>query len=368
MQLVATHVITMSKKSNEPTYVPPFTVSAEAINLIAEISGQIERYAIRMEQSDGLMLRKANRIKTIHSSLAIEGNTLSEDEVRDIIDGKAVVAPIRQIQEVKNAIKTYEMYPTLDPFSEKDLLKAHGVMMQALVDDAGRYRRGGVGVFGNHGLVHLAPPADRVPFLMGDLFNWLKYAKDHLLIRSCVFHYEFEFIHPFIDGNGRTGRLWQSLILGKLHPLFEHLPVENMVYANQQSYYDAITASSKIGESGPFIDFMLREIYATLKKHQGEPIVNMTSETSKNEIAVDHGFDEKFGKEFGVKFGVKFGVNEKKVLLLINDNPAMSAGEIAECTGLSKRGVEKQIKKFRDLGIISRKGSDKNGLWIVNAE
>ena len=241
-------------------YIPPFTVSAEAINLIAEISGQIERYAIRLEQEDGLRLRKVNRIKTIHSSLAIEGNTLSEDQVRDIIDGKTVVAPIKEIQEVKNAIATYNLYPTLNPYSVKDLLKAHGVMMQALVDDAGRFRRGGVGVFSEQGLVHMAPPAERVPFLMDDLFAWLQSSKDHLLIRSCVFHYEFEFIHPFIDGNGRTGRLWQSLILGRLHPLFEHLPVENMVYANQQAYYDAITASTHAGQSGPFIDFMLNEI------------------------------------------------------------------------------------------------------------
>ena len=343
--------------SKEPSYIPPFTVSAEAINLIAEISAQIERYAIRLEQEDGLRLRKANRIKTIHSSLAIEGNTLSEDEVRDIIDGKNVVAPIRQIQEVKNAIKTYELYPTLDAFKEKDLLKAHGVMMEALVDNAGRYRRGGVGVFGEKGLVHLAPPADRVPLLMGDLFNWIKSSKDHLLIRSCVFHFEFEFIHPFIDGNGRMGRLWQSLILGKLHPLFEHLPVENMVYANQQQYYDAITASTNAGQSGPFIDFMLGEIYRTLKSHQGEPLFN-----------VDETFNEKYGKEFGVKFGVKFGVNEKKVLLLLDSNPSLSAGEIAEQTGLSKRGIEKQIKKFRDLGVITRKGSDKSGLWLINSK
>ena len=139
-------------------YIPPFTISSEAINLIAEISAQIERYAIRLEQEDGLRLRKANRIKTIHSSLAIEGNTLSEEDVRDIIDGKSVVASIRQIQEVKNAIQTYEMYPTLDAFNEKDLLKAHGVMMQALVDDAGQYRRGGVGVYGEKGLVHMLPP------------------------------------------------------------------------------------------------------------------------------------------------------------------------------------------------------------------
>ena len=338
------------------SYIPPFTVSAEAINLIAEISAQIERYAIRLEQEDGLRLRKANRIKTIHSSLAIEGNTLSEDEVRDIIDGKNVVAPIRQIQEVKNAIKTYELYSTLDAFKEKDLLKAHGVMMQALVDNAGHYRRGGVGVFGEKGLVHLAPPADRVPMLMGDLFDWLKRSKDHLLIRSCVFHYEFEFIHPFIDGNGRTGRLWQSLILGKLHSLFEHLPVENMVYSNQQQYYDAITASTNAGQSGPFIDFMLGEIYKTLKEHQGNPLPNTDDE-----------FDVKFGREFGVKFGVKFGVNERKVLLLLASNPSFSAENIAAQIGLTKRGVEKQLKKFRDLGIITRHGSDKTGHWeIVN--
>ena len=321
----------MAKKA-APQYIPPFTVSAEAINLIAEISGQIERYAIRLEQEDGLRLRKANRIKTIHSSLAIEGNTLSENEVRDIIEGKTVVAPIRQIQEVKNAIATYDLYPELDAFNEKDLLKAHGVMMQALVDDAGHYRRGGVGVFGEKGLVHLAPPADRVPTLMGNLFDWLKKANDHLLIRSCVFHYEFEFIHPFIDGNGRTGRLWQSLILGKLHPIFEHLPVENMVYANQQVYYDAITASNKAGQSGPFIDFMLGEIYQTLKAHQGEPL-------PKKVPNIDEEFGAKFGKEFGVKFGVKFGVNEKRVLLLLESNPAISATEIAEKTRISKRGI-----------------------------
>ncbi|MBR5635260.1 MAG: Fic family protein, partial [Prevotella sp.] len=334
-------------------YIPPFTVSAEAINLIAEISGQIERYAIRLEQEDGLRLRKANRIKTIHSSLAIEGNTLSEDEVRDIIDGKNVVAPVKQIQEVKNAIATYELYPTLNPFNMKDLLKAHRVMMQALLDDAGKFRRSGVGVFSEKGLVHMAPPADRVPTLMGDLFDWLKASNDHLLIRSCVFHYEFEFIHPFIDGNGRTGRLWQSLILGKLHPLFEHLPVENMVYANQRAYYDAITASTNAGQSGPFIDFMLNEIYETLKSHQGEEL------PSDNANPIDKQFGVKFGKEFGAKFGVKFGANEKQVLILLDETPSLSAAEIAELIRISKRGVEKQLKKFKDLGVITRQGSDK---------
>ena len=343
-------------------YIPPFVVSAEAINLIAKISGQIERYAIRLEQEDGLRLRKANRIKTIHSSLAIEGNTLSEDEVRDIIDGKTVVAPIKQIQEVKNAIATYELYPELDPFSVDDLLKAHGVMMQALVDDAGRFRRSGVGVFGETGLVHMAPPADRVPFLMNDLFEWLRSAKDHLLVRSCVFHYEFEFIHPFIDGNGRTGRLWQSLILGRLHPLFEHLPVENMVYANQQAYYDAITASTKAGQSGPFIDFMLGEILKTLSNHQGEPLPASSDGISP----IDKEFGIKFGEEFGIKYGIRFGINDKRLILLLYSNPSLTAQEIAEQTGMSLRGVEKQMKRLKDIGVISRQGSRKNGLWVIN--
>ena len=175
--------------------------------------------------------------------MAIEGNMLSENEVKDIIDGKTVMAPLRQIQEVKNAIKTYELYEKLNPFDVNDLLKAHGTMMMALTDDAGKFRRGGVGVFSEERLVHMAPPADHVPILIDDLFEWLKQAKDHLLIRSCVFHYEFEFIHPFSDGNGRMGRLWQSLILGRLHPLFEYLPVENMVYANQEAYYNEIIRS-----------------------------------------------------------------------------------------------------------------------------
>ena len=332
-------------------YIPPFTVSTEAINLIAEISAQIERYAIRLEQEDGLRLRKVNRIKTIHSSLAIEGNRLSEGQVSDLIDGKNVVAPLKEIQEVKNAIKTYEMYPTLDAFKEKDLLKAHGVMMQALVEDAGCYRRGGVGVFGEKGMVHLAPPAERVPILMHDLFDWLKHSKDHLLIRSCVFHYEFEFIHPFIDGNGRMGRLWQSLILGKLHPLFAHLPVENMVYSNQQQYYNAISASSKAGESGPFIDFMLGEIYQTLKSHQGEPLQGKVADKVADKIT-----------------GKVTSKSAQKVLLLLSENGHLTRDELGERVGLSLGGIKKIINALRESGLIERIGSNKTGYWKVNMD
>lgn len=281
-------------------YTPPFTISSRAIHLIANISAQIERYAIRMEQEDSLLLRKINRIKTIQGSLAIEGNTLSESQITDIIEGKHVVAPIREIQEVRNAIKTYNLYHSLNPYSVDDLLKAHQVMMEALVDNAGRFRQGGMGVFAGKQLIHMAPPADRVSYLINDLFEWLEQSDDHLLIKSCVFHYEFEFIHPFSDGNGRMGRLWQSLILGQLHPIFEHLPVENMVFANQQAYYDAINQSTDAVNSGIFIDFMLQEIYETLKKRQGDAIIPTKD------------------------VGTNIGINEAKVIELLRKNTLIS--------------------------------------------
>ena len=331
-------------------YIPPFTISSEAVNLIAEISAQVERYAICLEQADGLRLRKANRIKTIYSSLAIEGNGMSESQVSDIIDGKPVVAPIREIQEVKNAIHTYDLYTHLDPFKVKDLLKAHGVMMEALIDGAGRFRTSSVGVFSDKGCEHLAPPAIRVPMLMDDLFEWLRKSKDHLLVRSCVFHYEFEFIHPFADGNGRMGRLWQSLILGKLHPVFEYLPIENMVYANQQEYYNAIANSTRKGESGPFIDFMLNEILKALKQHQGE-------ELKKEEADV--------GINVGTNVGINVGTKEQKIFTIISNTPQATAKDMAEIMGVSQRQCERLLAKLKQEGRIRRVGANKSGRWEI---
>ena len=314
-------------------YTPSFTISSKAVNIIAEISALIERYDIIIEQNENLMLRKANRIKTIHSSLAIEGNNLSESEVIDIVNGKEVVAPLKEIQEVKNAISTYNLYETLNPFSIDDLLKAHGVMMQTLSPDAGRFRRGGVGVFEGENLIHMAPPADRVPYLIKELFEWLNDSDDHILIKSCVFHYEFEFIHPFSDGNGRIGRLWQSLILGKLHSLFEYLPIENMIYKNQQTYYDAIAKSSAINDSGVFIDFMLQEILNTLKNRY-----NTKSET----------------KEI-----------EEKILDIISSDIYMTAKKISEQLLISQRQVERVISDLKIRGVIERVGARKNGYWKI---
>ena len=346
-------------------YTPPFTVSARAVNLIAEISAMIERFAIRLEQSDGLRLRKANRIKTICSSLAIEGNTLDETVVSAILDGKAVVAPLREVQEVKNAIATYDLYPSLNPFKVKDLLRAHGVMMRALIDDAGRFRNSGVGVFEGNRCVHMAPPPMRVPALMGELFDWLKRSQDHLLVRSCVFHFEFEYIHPFSDGNGRMGRLWQSLILGKLNPVFEHLPVENMVHANQQQYYDAINESTRKNDSAPFIEFMLGEILKTLKEHQGAPLEGNVAEVPNNVLGkvpnkIPNKVPSKIRKNYPTIASAAWDV-----LSCIIVNPKASADDIGMIVGISGRMVRKHVATLREAGLLVRVGGAKGGHWEV---
>lgn len=317
-------------------YTPPFSVSAKAIRLVADISALVERYAIRLEAADGLLLRKANRIKTIRSSLAIEGNELSEDEVRTLMDGKTVIAPKQQLQEVFNAIRTYEESPAWDAYQVDDMLKAHGCMMQGLCPEPGRFRKNGVGVFAGDKLIHMAPPAHLVPTLMHQLFDWLQQSEDHLLIRSCVFHYEFEFIHPFSDGNGRIGRLWQSLILGKLHPVFPLLPVENMVHSQQQGYYGAIEESTSRGNCSPFIDFMLGEILNSLQQAAAAPtVIPALSET------------EHFIAEY------------------LRQAPRASAREIAEKRGVSLRQIEKLLTEMKKKGILLRIGARRNGEWKV---
>lgn len=346
-------------------YTPPFIITSRILNLVAEISAKIERYAILLENDRTLRLRKANRIKTIHSSLAIEGNELTEKQVHDIINGRNVVAPIREIQEVKNAIATYELFPSLNPFDEKDLLLAHKTMMQSLVDNPGRWRSAGVGVFGETGCVHMAPPAERVPVLISDLFEWLKNSDHHLLIRSCVFHYEFEFIHPFIDGNGRIGRLWQSLILSQLHPLFAHLPVENMVFSNQQAYYNAITASTAAGESTPFIEFMLNEILSTLTRGEADAPGDAVEYVP---IKVEGIFPNNIPNIFPKNIRSKYPqVSEIvwHVASLLNNTPGATADQIGRAIGSSGRMVRNHIATLRKLGIIDRIGSNKSGYWKV---
>ena len=245
-------------------YQPPFSVTPMIVNLVGQISEAIGRLTILKEQAKSLRLRRINRIRTIRGSLAIEGNTLSEAQITAILDGKRVIAPPREVQEVRNALTAYDRFDTWSPGEEKDLLEAHRLLMSGLIDEAGRYRSGGVGVMEGSRIIHMAPPADRVPGLMGDLFRWLAGSETHPLIASSVFHYEFEFIHPFADGNGRMGRLWQSLILARWNPLFADIPVESLIYEHQAEYYQALQESTRQTDCAPFVAFMLTMILETV--------------------------------------------------------------------------------------------------------
>ena len=249
---------------NLSVYQPPYTITPEILNRVAAISEAIGRLTVLTDPARAFRLRRINRIRTIHGSLAIEGNTLSEAQITAILEGKRVIAPPREVLEVKNALAAYDRFDTWKPEAEKDLLQAHRILMSGLIDEAGLYRHGGVGVMAGSQVIHMAPPADRVPYLMADLFRWLAATDAHPLIASSVFHYEFEFIHPFADGNGRMGRLWQSLILARWNPLFADIPVESLIFEHQAEYYQAIQESTQKTDSAPFIAFMLRMILDTV--------------------------------------------------------------------------------------------------------
>ena len=246
-------------------YQPPYKINSKIIHLIAQISEALGRLTVLAQIQDELKLRKANRIRTIQGSLAIEGNTLSEEQITAILNGKPVIAPPKEIQEVRNAIKAYEQFQQWQPASEQDLLKAHQVLMAGLIDEVGQYRQGGVRVMSGDQVAHLAPPPSQVVRLMNDLLQWLEQSDEHPLITSSVFHYEFEFIHPFADGNGRMGRLWQTLILTKWNPIFANIPVESLIYQNQRAYYDALQASTDQTDSAPFIEFILQMIFDAIQ-------------------------------------------------------------------------------------------------------
>ena len=322
-------------------YEPPFKITSQIIDLISQISEAVGEINSLENSPRHLELRKENRIKTIHSSLAIENNSLSLEQITAIIEGKRVLGSPNEIQEVKNALQAYELLLTLNPYEEKDLLKAHKLMMADLVERNGKYRKDGVGIFDGNQVVHLAPPADRVPFLMSDLFEWLKNSDVHPLIKSCVFHYEFEFIHPFQDGNGRMGRLWQTVILKEWKSVFAWLPIETLIKENQVEYYNALNSSDSDANSTNFIVFMLQTILRTIKE---------IIETEK---------------KITPKIIVKITANQKKILEAIKQNPFVTQEELSSIVGIAKLNINKNMKKLQEQGLIERVGADKNGKWIV---
>ena len=244
---------------------PPFEITNQIIDYVAEIAELVGRLTVFSPLSTSPTLRRANRIRTIHGSLAIEQNTLSLEQVTAVLNGKQVLAPPKDIAEVKNAYEIYERLDELDPYSVDDLLTAHGIMTRGLVEESGVFRTRPVGVVDSEGRVlHFGTLPQYVPDLVMELLDWVKTSEVHMLIRSCVFHYEFELIHPFSDGNGRVGRLWHTLLLSKWNPAFAWLPVESIIHDRQQEYYDAINAANDAGESTVFIEFMLSAIKASL--------------------------------------------------------------------------------------------------------
>ena len=254
-------------------YVPPFDITNKMLELSSLIMEQVGRLSHVNELERLPRLRKVSRIKSIHSSLAIENNTLSMKQVTDVIEGKRVLGPADDILAVKNAFAAYKELENIDAYSLTDLQRIHGIMMEGLVSESGKVRTGDVGVFDSNGnVIHVAPPAYRVKELVSQLFDWLKNSDTQMLIKSCVFHYEFEFIHPFRDGNGRMGRLWQTALLASWKPIFKYIPIESVIKDHQDVYYEAIRTSTGQGKSNVFIEFMLDVIYKSITDIAGDTV------------------------------------------------------------------------------------------------
>jgi len=245
---------------------PPYELTNTVLKLIAAISEKIGKVNASFLDRPSPQLRKQNKVKTIHSSLQIEGNTLTGEQITAIIENKRVLGPKKDVLEVINAIDIYDNLRGFTPTSEKSFLKAHKILMKGLIDKPGKYRTQSVGIVKGSKVEHLAPPHKNLPYLMKDLFEYLNKSNELTLVKSCVFHYETEFIHPFIDGNGRMGRLWQTLILMQEYPVFEFLPFETLISKNQKDYYHTLSISDKTGSSTSFIEFILKQIDTSLKE------------------------------------------------------------------------------------------------------
>lgn len=266
---------------------PPFTINETIMTYVIEIAELLGRMSVGNQISSNPTLRRTNRIRTIYSSLAIEQNTLDIEQVTAVLSGKRIIAPPKDIAEVQNAYEIYECMDSLNPYSVDDLLKAHGVMVKGLVREAGEFRSRPVGVVDSKGRVlHFGTLPQYVPDLIQELMDWVLRSDVHMLIKSCVFHYEFELIHPFSDGNGRIGRLWHTLLLSKWNSLFAWLPIESIIHDNQKEYYDAINISNSRGESTVFVEFMLRVIRQALSEASDFCVVNASTkeETRLGEV------------------------------------------------------------------------------------
>ncbi len=310
-------------------YTPPYTITSKILKLSTQISEELTKFQFNKTAKTSLMLRKKNRIKTLAGTLEIEGNFIGEEKITAILDGKKVLGTVKELAEVQGAIKAYEKLDEYRFDNLEDLLHAHKILMEEILTSAGSFRNVNVKVG-----EHIAPQPHMVNDLMVKLFSWLKDSDEHMLLKSCIFHYEFEFIHPFSDGNGRIGRLWQSVILNSFNPVFSLLPTESIVREHQEHYYNAIESSTAKGESTTFIEFMLEMILKSMQ----------------NTLQSDQKSNYK---------------SDQKILSLIKENSTITIRELMEILSMSESGVKKVIKKLKDEGTLHRIGSLKSGHWEV---
>ncbi|HEY1137667.1 MAG TPA: Fic family protein [Xanthomonadaceae bacterium] len=332
-------------------YTPPFTLDYAMLGKVAEIAERLGRW--RQASRDALQpqLRRNHRIRSVQASLAIEQNTLTLEQVTAVLDGRPVLGLPREIQEVKNAFAAYDALPTWDPTRLDDLCAAHGLLMRGLADDAGGLRQGGVGIYRGERLLHMAPPANQLPRLLGDLLGWLAQTEAHPLIASSAVHYELEFIHPFSDGNGRIGRLWQTLILSRWQPMLAYLPVETVIQRRQDDYYSALGEADRASDCSGFIRFMLEAIDDALQQAL--------------EAGGMGGVAEALVKT-PVKTLVKGRINSGDALLaVLAAHPGATLAEAAAHLGKSVSAIERAARRLREDGRLRYVGPQKGGHWEV---
>lgn len=327
---------------------PPFTITDKITNLVAEIAEKIGKIQGSGEYKRNLHLRKINRIRSIQSSAAIEGNTLSFEQITAAIDGKRVIGNPREIREVKNAYDAYEKMLKFNPFEVKDFLKAHKLMTADLVKEAGKFRVGNVGVFSGKKAVHLGANPHLVPKLVKDLFDWAKGSDVHPLVKSSVVHFEIEFIHPFSDGNGRMGRLWQTLVLSQWHEIFAWIPTETIIHKHQREYYRVLKESGKAGDSVSFIEFMLKVITKTL-----------------NDLPVQH-FTDKITDKITDKLSKAERAFLGNIIVFIQRNGSIDNYRAQLLTNKSPESVKKYFSSLTKAGILKATGVNKGRKYKLN--
>ena len=325
----------MLRKTKMNNYKPPYTITSKILAQTSNIVELLSELKHTTAPHSTPKLRKKNRVKSITGTLQIEGNSFSEEKVTSVINGSKVLGTLREITEVQGAIEAYDCLEKYNHANEKDLLLSHNKMMGKLLDNAGTYRHTNVGVGGKEGVTHVAPPPHRVQSLMGELFGWLQSTDEHLLIVSCIFHYEFEFIHPFSDGNGRVGRLWQSVILSHYKDIFAEIPIESVVRDNQEKYYRALEASGSAGESTPFIEFMLGVILETLTNVPN----NVPNNVPKDRRAL--------------------------ILSEMQENTSITIKEMALNLEVNAKTIKRDIEQLKEINRVERIGSARKGYWKV---